>query len=162
MTSPLVFLRIYATLVISLVGASGYAMQAIATMKERPGMLKLSLSALECMDLKGQRRKVLVSPGSPTLSHVFTMSSNLSVVIIANDASAVSQYTPSEFERKAYYNGITADDKHPQLVYRSDCLTIPFLKPSGRYPHLAVKSIRGVFKPRSVMSGTLSVPRSVS
>ena len=43
MASPLVSLRVYATLTISLVGVSGYAMQAIATMKERPDLLSESL-----------------------------------------------------------------------------------------------------------------------
>ncbi|KAF8803527.1 hypothetical protein BYT27DRAFT_7235021 [Phlegmacium glaucopus] len=38
--------------------------------------------------------------------------------------------------KKSYYNGITGDD----------CLTTPFLKPSGRHAHLTVKSICGVFK----------------
>ncbi|KAG8730191.1 hypothetical protein FRC10_002999 [Ceratobasidium sp. 414] len=98
------------------------------------------------MNLTGQQREELVSPGSPTLSDVSTVTSNLSAVTISNDAFAVSRYTPSEFERKSYYNGITGDGDHPELVYRSDCLTTPFLKPSGRYAHLAVKSISGVFK----------------
>lgn len=44
-----------------------------------------------------------------------------------------------------YYNGITGEGG-PALVYRSDCLTTPFLKPNGRHAHLAVKSMRGVSK----------------
>ncbi|KAI6012607.1 hypothetical protein F5J12DRAFT_819130 [Pisolithus orientalis] len=127
-------------------GVSGYATQAISTMKERPELLNLSLFALECMNLTGQQREDLVPPGSPTLSDVSTMSSNLSAVTIASDAFEVSPYTPSDFERKSYYNGITGDGDHPELVYRSDCLTTPFLRPSGRYAHLPVKSVRGVFK----------------
>ena len=98
------------------------------------------------MNLTGQQCEVLVSPGSLTLSDASMRSSDLSAVTVAYDASAVSRYTPSEFERKSYYNGITGAGDHPELVYRSDCLTTPFLKPSGRYAHLAVKSIRGVFK----------------
>ena len=107
---------------------------------------ELSLFALECVNPTGQQREDLVSSGFPTLSDVSTMSSNLSAVTIANDASAVSRYTPSEYERTSYYNGITGDGNHPELVYRSDYLTTPFLKPSGRHAHLAVKSIREVFK----------------
>ncbi|KAI9443958.1 hypothetical protein H4582DRAFT_1918198 [Lactarius indigo] len=57
----------------------------------------------------------------------------------------VSQYTPSEYERACYYNGITGDGDDPKLVYRSDFLTTPFLKPVGRYPSTPVKSLRGVF-----------------
>ena len=45
------------------------------------------------------------------------------------------QFTPDEYERTTYYNGITGDGNHPELVYRSD-LTL-----------------------RSMVSGTLSVPR---
>ncbi|KAG2076256.1 hypothetical protein BDR04DRAFT_1045758 [Suillus decipiens] len=124
-------------------GVSGHATQATATMEERPGLLKHSPFPLECT---GQQCEVSVFPGSPRSSDVSAMPSNLSAVAVANDTSAVSRYTPSEFERKSYYNGITADGKHPQLVYRSDCLTTPFLKPSGRDAHLSVKSIRGVSK----------------
>ena len=45
----------------------------------------------------------------------------------------------------AYYNGITGDGDHPELVYRSDALTTLFPRPAGRFPHVPVKSLRGVF-----------------
>ena len=54
-------------------------------------------------------------------------------------------YTPDEYERISYYNGITQDGDHPELVYRSDFLTTPFPKPVGRYANIPVKSLRGVF-----------------
>ncbi|THU77060.1 hypothetical protein K435DRAFT_785161, partial [Dendrothele bispora CBS 962.96] len=54
-------------------------------------------------------------------------------------------YGPDEYERKSYYNGITGDSDHPELVYRSDFATTPFPKPQGRYAHIPVKSLRGVF-----------------
>ncbi|KAG6329306.1 hypothetical protein ID866_9783 [Astraeus odoratus] len=57
----------------------------------------------------------------------------------------VSKYSPDEYERKSYYNGITGGGDHPELVYRSDFLTTPFPKPVGRYAHIPVKSLRGVF-----------------
>ncbi|KIY53267.1 hypothetical protein FISHEDRAFT_63434 [Fistulina hepatica ATCC 64428] len=57
----------------------------------------------------------------------------------------VSAYTPDEYERTSYYNGITGDGDHPELVYRSDFLTTPFPKPVGRHAHIPVKSLRGVF-----------------
>jgi hypothetical protein len=60
-------------------------------------------------------------------------------------SKVVSQYTPTEYERTSYYNGITGDGDHPELVYRSDFLTTPFPKPVGRYAHIPVKSLRGVF-----------------
>ena len=57
----------------------------------------------------------------------------------------VSEYTPSEYERISYYNGISRDGDHPELVYRSNFLTAPFPKPVGRFAHIPVKSLRGVF-----------------
>jgi hypothetical protein len=53
--------------------------------------------------------------------------------------------TPTEYERTTYYNGITGDGDHPELIYRSDFLTTPFPKPIGRFAIIPVKSIQGVF-----------------
>ena len=69
-------------------------------------------------------------------------SSNLT---LTGDTTVGSQYTPDEYERVAYYNGITGGGDHPVLVYRSDFLTTPFPKPVGRFAHIPVKSLRGVF-----------------
>ena len=55
------------------------------------------------------------------------------------------EHSPSTFERTSYYNGITGNNEHPDLVYRTDALTRPFPKPIGRFPHLPIKSLRGVF-----------------
>ena len=52
---------------------------------------------------------------------------------------------PDEYERTSYYNGITGNGDHPELVYRSDFLTTPFPKPVGRFAHIPVKLLRGVF-----------------
>ncbi|KLO15878.1 hypothetical protein SCHPADRAFT_888176 [Schizopora paradoxa] len=59
----------------------------------------------------------------------------------------VSEHGPDEFEKRVYYNGITGtgDADHPALVYRSNALTTPFPKPTGRFAHIPVKSARGVF-----------------
>ena len=73
------------------------------------------------------------------------MKSHFSAMTLASDATAVSKYAPDEYERTSYHNGITGDDDHPVLVYRSDYLTKPFPPPSGRYAHLPVKSFRGAF-----------------
>lgn len=116
-------------------------------MREHPELLKLSLFTLQCIDLQGQQRKGPSSPrvpGSPALSDV-TMASNLSALTFASDAAAVSVHGPDEYERTSYYNGITGDGDHPDLVYRSDILTTPFPKPVGRHAHIPVKSLRGVF-----------------
>src|SRR5258708_14143928 len=73
------------------------------------------------------------------------MASSLSVLSMASEANVVSEFSPSPFERASYYNGITGDDDHPVLVYRSDFSTTPFTKPTGRFASLPVKSLRGVF-----------------
>jgi len=73
------------------------------------------------------------------------VSSNISALTLTSDATVVSQYTPDKYERTSYYNGITGDGDHPELIYRSDFLTTLFPKPVGRYAHIPVKSLRGVF-----------------
>jgi hypothetical protein len=65
--------------------------------------------------------------------------------MFASDATVVPKYTPSEYERTSYYNGITGDGDHPDLVYRSDFDTAHFPKPVDRHAHISVKSLRGVF-----------------
>ena len=59
--------------------------------------------------------------------------------------SSKASVTPSPFERASYYYGITGDDNHPVLLYRSDYSTTPFNEPTGRFASLPVKSIHGVF-----------------
>ena len=78
----------------------------------------------------------------PVLSPVSAVSSALT---FASDTSVVPQRSPTEYERTAYYNGITGDDDQPKPVYRSDFLTRSFPKPIGRYTHIPVKSLRGVY-----------------
>ncbi|KAI5989238.1 hypothetical protein EDC04DRAFT_2873071 [Pisolithus marmoratus] len=128
-------------------GVSEPAAQVIETMREHPELLKLSLFTLQCIDLQGQQRKGPSSArrsGSPPLSDV-TVASNLSALTFASSTTVVSLYEPDEYERTSYYNGITREGDHPDLVYRSDFLTTPFPKPIGRYAHIPVKSVRGVF-----------------
>ncbi|KAI5993685.1 hypothetical protein EDC04DRAFT_2910737 [Pisolithus marmoratus] len=108
---------------------------------------QLSLFTLQCIDLQGQQRKgprLPRRPSSPALSDV-TAASNLSALTFASGTTVVSLYEPDEYERTSYYNGIAGDGDHPDLVYRSDFLTTPFPKPVGRYAHIPVKSLRGVF-----------------
>ncbi|KAG6375897.1 hypothetical protein JVT61DRAFT_2765 [Boletus reticuloceps] len=132
----------------SLIGVSELATQAVKTMTEHPELLKFSLFALECINLKGQQHKSSSSPhlpGSPALSDLSSMSSRLSTLTFASDVTAVSEYGPDVYKRTSYYNGITGDDDHPDLVYRSDYFTTLFPRPIGRHTHLPVKSLRGVF-----------------
>jgi hypothetical protein len=81
--------------------------------------------------------------GSPTLRGPVSVLSP--VLTFASDTTVVPDYTPTEYERATYYNKITEDGDHPVLVYRSDFGTTPFPKPAGRYRHVPVKSVRGVY-----------------
>ncbi|KAI1794500.1 hypothetical protein LXA43DRAFT_107496 [Ganoderma leucocontextum] len=128
-------------------GVSESAAQAVQTMKEHPELLKPSLFALECINIQGHQYKDPRSPrlpSSPTLSDS-SMTSNFSARTFASEATVVSEHGPDPYERASYYNGITGDSDHPELVYRSDSLTTPFPKPVGRFSHIPVKSLRGVF-----------------
>ncbi|KAI5981228.1 hypothetical protein EDD15DRAFT_428857 [Pisolithus albus] len=110
-------------------------------MKDHPDLLTPSLFALECVVFQGQHRK---GTSSRTFSHS-SMTSNFSTLTITSEATVVPEHSPDAYERASYYNGITGDGDHPELVYRSDYLTTPFPKPTGRFAHLPVKSLRGVF-----------------
>lgn len=150
------------TLTISPVGVSKFVVQVIKTMREHPELLgeslpsfcvctdqlttlclDLSLFALECINYSSHHKfESLSSPASPTLSET---SSSLSALTIASDATAVSPYVLSDWERTTYYSGISPD--HPELLYRSDLLENPFPTgiPKGRFPHLPTKTAYGVF-----------------
>jgi hypothetical protein len=70
------------------------------------------------------------------------MTSNFSAL---SDTTVVSGHGPDAYERVTYYNGIDGDGDHPELVYCSDSLTMLLPKPVGRFSHIPVKSLRGVF-----------------
>ncbi|TFK86933.1 hypothetical protein K466DRAFT_549552 [Polyporus arcularius HHB13444] len=61
----------------------------------------------------------------------------------ASDTPAAAPYVLSDWEKANYYNGISSDP--PELLYRSDLLENPFPVPKGRFPHLPVKTVHGVF-----------------
>lgn len=116
-------------------------------MREHPDLLKLSPFVIQCIDFEGQQRKrpsSLRLPSSPALNDLST-SSYLSTFTFASETTVVSEHGPDAYERTSYYNGITGDGDHPDLVYRSDHITTPFPRPVGRHTHLPVKSLRGVF-----------------
>ncbi|KAI0029074.1 hypothetical protein K488DRAFT_89093 [Vararia minispora EC-137] len=109
---------------------------------------QLSLFALHCINSVGRQSKGAASPGSPgspTLGDRSALSSNLSAVAVASDATALPKPTPDEYERTSCYNGIARDSDHPELVYRTDYSTTHFPKPAGTHFHLPVKSLRGVY-----------------
>ncbi|KAJ7157107.1 hypothetical protein C8R46DRAFT_1225719 [Mycena filopes] len=89
-------------------GLSAPARQVYETMKDHPTLLKLSLFALECIDL-----------------HM--------------------HHQPSSHRVPASSPFSDSPPPSPDLVYRSDFLDTPFPKPTGRYSHLPVKTLRGVF-----------------
>jgi hypothetical protein len=114
---------------------------------------ELSLFTLECINSTDQRKSLGFSGflsssrsfGSPALSSVAIVDPNFSALALDRDVAAVSVYTPDEYERTSYYNGITGDGDHPELVYRSDFHATLFPRPAGGWFHLPVKSLRGVF-----------------
>ncbi|KAH8977899.1 hypothetical protein EDB86DRAFT_2997207 [Lactarius hatsudake] len=62
---------------------------------------------------------------------------------MASDATAITPYVLSDWERTTYYNGISPDP--PELLYRSDLLENPFPIPEGKHPYLPTKTVHGVF-----------------
>ncbi|KAH8977905.1 hypothetical protein EDB86DRAFT_2997234 [Lactarius hatsudake] len=62
---------------------------------------------------------------------------------MASDATAITPYVLSDWERTIYYNGISPDP--PELLYRSDLLENPFPIPEGKHPYLPTKTVHGVF-----------------
>lgn len=69
------------------------------------------------------------------------MATNLSALTVASDAAALSVHTPNDYERAFYYNGISGEGKGPELIYRSNHFTTPFVRPTGRFANPVVKSI---------------------
>ena len=108
--------------------------------------LVLSAFALQCIDCAVQRKSpaLPVSPASPTPSDVSSLSA-LASTSQDSDVTVVSPYTVSHHEKTTYYNGITDDDDHPDLLHRSNLLTNAFPKPKGRHAHLPTKSVTGVY-----------------
>ena len=102
--------------------------------------LGLSLFTLECINYSGHRQSL--SPASLTTSKE---SSYPPARSLATDATAVSPYDISDWERTTYCHGISPGGDHPELLYRSDLLENPFPTPTGRHSHLLTKTAHGVF-----------------
>lgn len=126
--------------------ASQFAQQVVETMKAHPGLLKLSIFVLQCIEYAGQSKSpnTPFSPASRTFSDVSVIPA-LALASQDSDSTVVSPYAVSEYEKIAYYNGITDNGDHPNLLYRSDFFTNPFPKPQGRFAHLPSKSLREVY-----------------
>ncbi|EDR09982.1 uncharacterized protein LACBIDRAFT_318397 [Laccaria bicolor S238N-H82] len=123
----------------------GPAAHVLEMMKKRPDLIKPSLFALQCLSLQNSLYRRPSSPpslNSPTFSNP-SNSTDSPTVTLTNEATVVSEHAPDTYERMCYYTGNNSD--HPKLVYRSDALTTPFLKPVGRFARVPVKSVSGVF-----------------
>jgi len=93
------------------------------------------------MDYAGQRKSP-ASPASPTLSDV----SQLSTLSQDSAISVVTAYAVSDYEKTSYYNGITDEGEHPDLLYRTGSAKYPWIQPKGRHAYQPTKSLRGVYR----------------
>ncbi|CAE6503072.1 unnamed protein product [Rhizoctonia solani] len=59
------------------------------------------------------------------------------------NATTAEPYVISDYERVAYYRGISSEP--PELLYRSDLCENPFPVLEGRFPHPLTKTVHGVF-----------------
>jgi len=75
------------------------------------------------------------------------------------DTTNVSAHAVSHYEKITYYNGITHEGEHPDLLYRTRSDKYPWTKPTGRNVHQPTKSLCGVHGTRLTKSGALSVPK---
>jgi hypothetical protein len=85
--------------------------------------LELSPFVLQCMDYAGQRQGP-ASPASLALSDVSQLSA-LTLVSQDSATTVVSAFTVSYYERTSYYNGITDEGDHPDLLYRTGSAKYP-------------------------------------
>ena len=69
---------------------------------------------------------------------------SFSALPIGTDRTAVSEHAPDNYERMCYYNGIAGDGDCPELIYRSNYLTTPFLKPTGGFSQTPIKAVYGI------------------
>ena len=87
------------------------------------------------------RNSSLPLPTLPTLSDTSTAFPAPSINLTSTIGSP---YHITDSKKATYYHGISPDP--PKLLYHSDLKTNPFPIPKGRFPHLPVKTVHGVFK----------------
>jgi hypothetical protein len=61
-------------------------------------------------------------------------------------ANGHSMAAVSDYERTSYYNGISDQGDHPDLLYRTGSAKYPWIQPRGRHPYQPTKSLRGVYR----------------
>ncbi|KAG6807857.1 hypothetical protein H0H92_006193, partial [Tricholoma furcatifolium] len=125
---------------------AGYVKVVLETMTKHPNLLEgeclassLRVSslqsrppifALECIKSSHQKSS-LSTPLPPRVSTATT------------GVSPESPYYIADYERAAYYNGISPDT--PALLYRTDLQTNTFPAPQGRFVYIPTKTLHGVF-----------------
>jgi len=60
--------------------------------------------------------------------------------------TVVSAYAVSDYERTSYYNGITDEGDHPDLLYCTGSAKYPWIEPKGRHAYQPTKSLCGVYR----------------
>jgi len=80
------------------------------------------------MAYASQQRK---GPTSPARSQ----SSGPTLLSQESDTTVVSPHAVSDYERTSYYNGVTDDGEHPDLLYRTGSAKYPWIRPAGRHAH---------------------------
>ncbi|KAJ7634708.1 hypothetical protein FB45DRAFT_865374 [Roridomyces roridus] len=103
-----------------------------------------SLWALQCASAQGHRYNASNSLKSPAVGEP-SVASNISAFTLASGTTVPAVRSPCAYEKKWYYNGITGSSDWPDLLYRSDYRTAPFVRPTGRFAQVPVKSVHGVF-----------------
>ena len=95
-----------------------------------------------CIDDAGQRE----DHSSPTLPTPTDESQSTPLSLdITTTLKLSSDHAVPDPERTSYYNGITNDGDHPDLLYRTGSSTYPWTLSTGRHAHLPVKSLCGVY-----------------
>ena len=92
----------------------------------------------ECMSLPGASS----GPTPATTSPKLDLSSPIMVSRESDNTLGGDEWVVSRAERRCYYNGIAPDGHCPELLYRSNFKTDPWVLPQGRFANLAVKSAR--------------------
>ncbi|EJD39213.1 hypothetical protein AURDEDRAFT_171803 [Auricularia subglabra TFB-10046 SS5] len=118
------------------IGTPELARTALALMRERPDLLPPNKWALECVVALGREKaRASAAPSDSSMTAAFPAPSAAS--------NSTFAYVPSDYERACYYSGISGEGECPVLIYRSDYLSNPLCKPTGRYDKPVVKSIYG-------------------
>ncbi len=96
------------------------------------------------MAYASQQRKGPTSPASDLARSDGSQLTALTLLSQDSDTAVVSPHAVSDYDRTSYYNGVTDDGEHPDLLYRTGSAKYPWIRPAGRHAHTPPKSLRGV------------------